>query len=59
MRTAKYVSPWARRLSFNLGWALGRIFQAILDCGTQNANGEWRILVDVEPLGAKIDRPRA
>ena len=52
------VSPAARRLSFNLGWALGRIFQAILDCGTQNANGEWRILIDVEPLGAKIDRPR-
>ncbi len=52
------IAPTARRISFNVGWALGRIFQAIQEAGTQNANGEWRVLLGVEPLGANIPKPR-
>lgn len=48
----------ARRHSFNLGWALGRVFQIIDEYGTQNAKGEWKVVYFQEPLGAKIAKPR-
>ena len=52
------MSPMTRRHTFNLGWELGRIFQRILEAGTQNAKGEWRVVEFQEPLGAKIEKPR-
>ena len=52
------MNPMTRRHTFTLGWELGRIFQRILEAGTQNAKGEWRVIEFQEPLGAKIEKPK-
>jgi hypothetical protein len=38
------VNPEARRHLFNLGWALKRIYDLLLEDGVQNVNGEWRVV---------------
>lgn len=50
----------ARRTSFWIGWAFGRIGQLLEEHGTQNDNGEWRVVHFSDPLGPAItnNRPR-
>ena len=35
-------TPEARRHLFNLAWALKRIYDLLLEQGTQNVKREWR-----------------
>jgi hypothetical protein len=49
-------TPEARRHLFNLAWTLKRIVDILTESGTQNANGEWRVVHFTDPLGHAIEK---